>query len=174
MMMIRRMSLLSATVAAVLIIGGAAPGWAQENDALADFKSLKTDVALDAATAALQACRDQGYQVAVAVVDRWGLTQAVVRDRFAGPHTVDTATRKAWTAVSFRTSTLELDETIRSEPRMVALRDVTGALALGGGVPILAAGSIVAGIGVSGAPNPGLDDDCAQSAIQTIQDRLDF
>ena len=33
------------------------------------------------------------------------MTQVVLRDRFAGPHTVPTATAKAWTAVSFRTGT---------------------------------------------------------------------
>ena len=77
-------------------------------DALVTYKSLGPEVALDLARATLAACRERGFQVAVAVVDRFGVTQVVLRDRFAGAHTVPTATGKAWTAVSFRTNTTEL------------------------------------------------------------------
>ena len=63
---------------------------------------LTPEAALSAARAAMESCRKEGYQVAVAVVDRAGLAQAVLRDRFAGVHTVDVATNKAWTAASFR------------------------------------------------------------------------
>lgn len=51
-------------------------------------RSLTAETALTAANAALQSCRKQGYQVAVAVVDRAGLTQALLRDRYAGAHTI--------------------------------------------------------------------------------------
>src|SRR5256885_13479299 len=91
-------------IAAFLLL--AAPAAAQ--DALVTYKSLTPEVALDLARAALSSCRERGFQVAVAVVDRFGVTQVLLRDRFAGPHTVTTATGKAWTAVSFRTNTGEL------------------------------------------------------------------
>jgi hypothetical protein len=52
--------------------------------------------------------RRQGFQVAVAVADRLGVTQALLRDRFVGANTPLVAANKAWTAVSFRTSTSEL------------------------------------------------------------------
>ena len=55
-------------------------------------RSLTPETALAAASAALQSCRKQGYQVAVAVVDRSGLTQVLLRDRFAGAHTIEVAT----------------------------------------------------------------------------------
>ena len=48
-------------------------------------KSLTPETALVAAKAALEACRKQGYQVGVAVVDRAGITQVFLRDRFADP-----------------------------------------------------------------------------------------
>jgi len=41
------------------------------------------------------------------LVDRSGLVQVVLRDRYAGAHSPDTATNKAWTAVSFRTNTAD-------------------------------------------------------------------
>ena len=66
---------------------------------------MSVDLALALARAALADCQKQGYQVTVAVVDRFGVTQVLLRDRFAGAHTVPTATGKAWTAVSFRTDT---------------------------------------------------------------------
>ena len=83
-----------------------APLHAEEG--LVTFKSMNIDLALALARAALADCQKHGYQVSVAVVDRFGITQVLLRDRFAGAHTVPTATGKAWTAVSFRTDTSEL------------------------------------------------------------------
>lgn len=167
-------------IASLVLVGAAfalaAPhsARAQNAEALVSVDFLKPEVALDLAQAALQVCRDAGYQVAVAVVDRSGLPQVMLRDRFAGAHTVDTAVRKAWTAVSFRTSTLELNTLVAESPVMAGLPDITNALVLGGGVPITAAGTLVGGIGVSGAPGADLDDECAREAIAKFQGFLDF
>jgi uncharacterized protein GlcG (DUF336 family) len=54
------------------------------------------------------------------------------------------------------------------------LRDVPGALVLGGGVPVESAGSIVGGVGVSGAPGPQIDEGCANAGIAAISEELDF
>jgi uncharacterized protein GlcG (DUF336 family) len=67
-------------------------------------RQLTPETALRAVQAALAHCRGQGYQVAAVVVDRAGLPQALLRDRLAGAHTADVATRKAWTAVSVKMS----------------------------------------------------------------------
>jgi uncharacterized protein GlcG (DUF336 family) len=112
--------------------------------------------------------------VAVAVVDRFGVQQVMLRDRFAGPHTPSTATRKAWTAVSFRTGTVELTTRVLDTPEISGVRYVEGALVLGGGVPIESAGSIVGGIGISGAPSGTLDEACAQAGIAAIEDDIAF
>ncbi len=161
-------------IAAVLTAAG--PAWAQDQDQkpLVEFATLRPSLAVELAQAALAHCQQGGYQVAVAVVDRSGLPQVIIRDRYAGPHTVDTATGKAWTAVSFRSSTLELDKAITDGTLSEGLRQIPGALVLGGGIPVESAGSIVGGIGVSGAPGPDLDEDCAKAGIDAISDRLDF
>lgn len=143
-------------------------------EGLVTYKTLSLETAQQAAQAALDSCRDSGYQVAVAVVDRSGVLQVLLRDRFAGPHTPDTAHGKAWTAVSFRTSTSELAEMSQSGMPQSGMRDVSGALALGGGLTIEAAGSIVGGIGVSGAPGGNADDACAEAGIEAIADAIDF
>jgi uncharacterized protein GlcG (DUF336 family) len=152
----------------------AAPLAAQEDGALASFDAMTPATALTLAQAAFDACHDAGYQVAVAVVDRFGQTQVVLRDRFAGPHTVPTATEKAWTAVSFRASTLDLDARIAAGALSPGLRDIPGALILGGGLPATAAGSIVGGVGVSGAPDPAIDEDCARAGLDAITALLEF
>lgn len=145
-----------------------------QSDATFQVKALTPETALKAAQAALQACRAQGYQVAVAVVDRGGLTQVLLRDRFAGPHTVSVATDKAWTAVSFRTPTLELAELTMAGKPMSGIRDVPRMLAVGGGVLIEGGGSTYGGIGVSGAPDGEADDGCAKAGIKAIADAIAF
>jgi uncharacterized protein GlcG (DUF336 family) len=135
---------------------------------------LTPETALKAATAALEDCRKRGFQVAVAVVDRSGLAQAMVRDRFAGPHTPETAMGKGWTAVSFRTNTLEFARATQEGQPSSGIRLRPGVVAVGGGVLIEAGGSIVGAIGVSGAPT-GVDDDaCAKAGIAAVRDALDF
>ena len=137
-------------------------------------KSLTPETALTAARAALEFCRKQGYQVAVAVVDRAGLPQVFLRDRFAGAHTVDVATDKAWTAASFRTPTLALAIETQAGRPMSGLRSVPRVLAAGGGVPIEAGGSVLGAIAVSGAPSGDADDACARAGIKAIADAIEF
>ncbi|MDZ4280396.1 MAG: heme-binding protein [Hydrogenophaga sp.] len=139
-----------------------------------EIKALTPETALVAAQAAIAACRAQGFQVGVAVVDRSGLTQVFLRDRFAGAHTVDVATNKAWTAASFRTSTLDLANESQPGKPMSGIRSTPRMLAVGGGVVIEAGGSIFGGIGVSGAPGGDADDACARAGIKAITDKIEF
>ncbi len=157
-------------LAAVVAAGLSYPAAAQE--ALVGFKVLSPEAALDVAKAALEDCRAQGYQIAVAVVDRAGNLQVSIRDRFAGPHTTGMAYRKAYTAVSFRTDTIELNDLTKAGEPLSPLRDAPNTAFGGGGVRIEAEGSIVGGVGVSGAPGGDLDDACARAGIDAISDNL--
>jgi uncharacterized protein GlcG (DUF336 family) len=159
------------TALAVLLFAGA-PARAQ--DALVTYKSLSPEIALELASTALADCRQRGYQVAVAVVDRFGVTLVVLRDRFAGPHTPSTAAGKAWTAVSFRTNTTDLVAATQPTAPQAGVRDLPGAVILGGGVMVQAGGSLVGAIGISGAPGGDADDACAKAGIAAVQDKLDF
>jgi len=137
-------------------------------------RSLTPETALVAARAALESCRKQGFQVAVAVTDRAGITQVLLRDRFAGPHTVEVATNKAWTAGSFRTTTTALATETQAGRPMSGLRAVPRFLAAGGGLVIEGGGNIFGGIGVSGAPGGDADDSCAAAGIKAIADAIEF
>jgi len=142
-------------------------------DATMNFRALTPETALTAAQAALKKCRDSGWQVAVAVVDRFGVAQVMLRDRFAGPHTPRTAGGKAWTAVSFRSATSELARLSQPGQPQFGIRQLPRVVALGGGLTIEAQGSILGGIGVSGAPVDG-DEMCARTGIEAIRDRIEF
>jgi uncharacterized protein GlcG (DUF336 family) len=166
--MIVRRSFLALAIALAL----AAP--ARAEDALVSYKSLSTELALDLARAALAECRKRGYQAAVAVVDRFGVTQVMLRDRFAGAHTPATASGKAWTAASFRSNTTELVASTQPGMPQAAVRNLPGVVILGGGVLIEAGGSLVGAVGVSGGPGGDADDACAKAGIDAVRDRLDF
>lgn len=166
---LKKVLLLSITI----LVASYSPVFAEESP-LVSFKVLSLSTALELAQNTLQNCQKNGFQITVAVVDRFGHLQVLLRDRFAGPHTIEAAQRKAWTAASFRTDTLELSELTKSGQPFSPLRFVKDALMAGGGVQVKSAGSLVAGIGVSGAPGGELDDACAKVGIESIAEKLEF
>lgn len=146
--------------------------------ALADSKSFVTTRLLSAATAnkiataTEQACRQKGYQVAVAVVDRFGNLLAFMRDPLAGAHTIGVAQDKAYTAATFQGDTLGLArrlEFLKGTPRLSLV---------GGGVPVQVAGFMYGAVGVSGATaekQPGdTDHACALAGIEAVKEELEF
>jgi uncharacterized protein GlcG (DUF336 family) len=149
-----------------------APAWAA--DATLTVKVLTPETALKAAQAALARCRAGGYQVTVAVTDRMGVLQVLLRDRFAGPHTVDMASAKAYTAASFRTNTTELAEMTQPGRPQSGIRNRPGVAAVGGGLMIEAGGSLLGAIGVSGAPGAKEDDACAAAGIAAIREDIEL
>lgn len=149
---------------------------AQAADAPPLFSSpqLTPETALAAAQAALAHCRKAGHQVAVAVTDRSGLVQVLLRDRFAGAHTLDIAPRKAWTAASFRMPTAALAAETQAGRPMSGIRQSAQVMAIGGGQVIEAAGAVVGAIGVSGAPGGEADDACATAGVKAVTDLIEL
>ena len=161
---------------AMIVVAGLALGCAsavQAQDATFSVRVLTPETALKAAQAALARCRTAGFQVAVAVVDRMGVSQVMLRDRFAGPHTPDMAIAKGWTAVSFRTNTTDLAAATQSGTQS-GVRHRPGVAAVGGGLMIEAGGSLLGALGVSGAPLGRDDDVCAAAGIAAIKDSLEL
>ncbi len=144
---------------------------AEENQAFVTSRSLSAGLAQQAAGAAMAACRERGYQVAVAVTDRYGNLLAFVRDPLAGHHTIAVSQRKAYTAATYQSNTIAMqgrDDLARSP----------GVLLLGGGVPIRVAGHFYGAIAVSGAPaekvTGDVDQTCAEAGIDHIGEALEF
>lgn len=161
-------------LSAMALAASLIPAAVSAQEAIVSYKSLSPETAVEVAQAALASCREAGFQVAVAVVDRGGNLQAAIRDRFAGPHTPDTSFRKAWTSVSFKTDTLALSRLTENGDAW-AIRNVTNALPLGGGLTIEdGSGSLIGGVGVSGAPSGELDAGCASAGLDAIADKIAF
>jgi uncharacterized protein GlcG (DUF336 family) len=150
------------------LFGLAAPGVIFA-DEMPKESVLALSMANKAIQAALEACKKDGYRVSVSVVDRAGVLRAMGRADGAGPHTVDSSRKKAYTAASVRRPTSELADLITKIPSLQSLRDMNGdILILGGGLPIEIGGEVVGGIGVGGAPGTHLDDACAQAGLDAI------
>jgi uncharacterized protein GlcG (DUF336 family) len=159
---------------ALLLLSGLIASAAHAADGTFSVRILTPETALKASQAALESCRKSGFQVAVAVVDRMGVVQVLLRDRFAGPHTPDMATAKAYTAVSFRTNTTELAEASQPGRPSSGIRHRPGVAAVGGGMMIEAGGSLLGAIGVSGAPGGREDDACAAAGIDAIREDIEL
>jgi len=126
-------------------------------------------VAQQAVSAAVERCRTDGYRVSAAVVDRAGLVKALLRDDGAGPHTLDSSRRKAYTAASLGESTGKLARLAGEHTHLQGLRDMNASiLLLGGGFPIRIDAEVVGGIGVGGAPGDTLDEACARAGLAAI------
>lgn len=130
---------------------------------------LPFSMADKAAHAALEKCTADGYRVSVAVVDRSGVVRVLVREDGAGPHTVDSSRKKAYTSASMKRPTGEFADMMAKMPAIQGLRDMNEQiLILGGGLPVELGGEVVGGIGVGGAPGGHLDAACAQAGLDAI------
>ncbi|MBN9131339.1 MAG: heme-binding protein [Paenarthrobacter ureafaciens] len=120
-----------------------------------------------AVTAALAKCQaDKLPFVTVALVDRFGTVQALLRGDNAAEHTIEAAKQKAYTAAAFGAPTSELAKRVNGNGPSIA--DLPGTLFLAGGVPLKVNGASVAGIGVGGAPDGALDEVCAAAGADAL------
>jgi uncharacterized protein GlcG (DUF336 family) len=135
-------------------------------------KALSLDLAQSIAQAALAKCRADGNHVSVTVVDRDGLIKIAFRDDVAGPHTIVTSRRKAYTSLTFKQPSGQWAHRVLTEPAIAGLKDTAGTIALGGGLPIKAGNEVIGAIGVSGSPGADKDEACANAGIAQAADRL--
>jgi uncharacterized protein GlcG (DUF336 family) len=144
-------------------------GYAQD---IIPARLMSLELAQDIARGALDACHKDGYQVAVVVTDRSGDPLVVYRDVYASKFNTALAQGKANAVVLSTTSSSQL------RTNMAAIKDELNELddlvVLAGGLPIRAAGSLLGAVGVSGAPGGDKDEACAQKALDTVEERLEF
>ncbi|HEU0217461.1 MAG TPA: heme-binding protein [Stellaceae bacterium] len=141
---------------------------------LLTHKDLSLAMATTIAQTAVDMCTAQsygGYGVSMVVVDRAGNTIVALRSDKAGPHTMENARRKAYTALTFRTSTAEYAKRY-ADNNPVVHQQVTlpNIIAIPGGLPIKAGEEVIGGAGLSGTP--GKDEPCVQAGIDKVADQL--
>ena len=160
--MLKRVMLVSVVLVVMI------PAAVRSDDKVFTYKVMSLDLALKAAQGALEACRKKGYQVAVAVVDRSGTPQVILRDRFAGPLTVNSAQRKAMTVVNFRTNTIDMVGPTQASQPLSGARHIPGTFFVPGGMLVEAEGSMVGAIAVVGTPSGKAAHGCAKAGIKAI------
>ncbi len=161
--------LFSAALLACALFGSSAI--AQTASGLITERSISTDTALELATASLARCRADGYKVTVSVINRHTRTAVVLSDDGVNPHTIENAYRKAYTAFTTRTGTVEMAK--RAQPGLSGFMLLANISPLDGGVPIFAANKeLVGAIGISGAPGGEKDTACAMAGLEKIAGKL--
>ena len=131
---------------------------------------LTYEAARAAADAVLEAGRQEGLQLAVAVVDRGGITRVLLAADGAGPIGIETARRKAYTSAVTSMPTTKFAQFAASPGMAVAPPHVLdpNLLPAPGGVPIVVDGvEVIGGLGVGGADGE-TDDRLATAAVEGI------
>ncbi len=160
------------SVLAAATIGLMGSGVAQAEDpAIVPIKRLSMEMAQQIAVSAIEQCRKEGVQVAVTVVDRGGHPQAVLRDVLAMDLTLTISRQKAYTALSFNSPTSALEDRFTTP---FSVPKIDGLVVSAGGLPITAGGTILGGVGVSGAPSGTTDEKCAQAGIDAVSADLEM
>jgi uncharacterized protein GlcG (DUF336 family) len=145
----------------------ASPAGAQ----LLNRKDLSYAVAKTIAEASVESCRSHGYKVSAVVVNRAGETIVSLRDDNSGPHTLENARRKAYTAMTFRQPTTAYAKKFAAnDPTVLQQVTLPNIIAIGGGLPIKVGDDVIGGAGVSGSP--GVDEGCVQAGLDKVADQL--
>src|SRR5437763_5756155 len=134
-------------------------------------KDLSLAVAKTIAETALASCIEKGFACSVVVVDRAGDTLVALRGDNAGPHTMENARRKAYTARSFRQATSAYAKKFADNDPVVRQQvTLPNVIAIPGGLPIKIGDDVIGGAGVSGTP--GVDEPCVQAGLDKVADQL--
>src|SRR5262245_39195952 len=159
-----------AGIAGLALLIGSTAGRAQ----VLSEKNISMQLAMVAFQGAVDECKKSGSNdITVAVVDRAGQVALLARANNASPHNLELARRKAYTARTFRSSTMAWRDRTAGTAANAPQRQLAEVIALGGGVPIVLGDEGIGGIGVSGS-NGGQkgDEDCAKGGLAAIASQL--
>ena len=154
------------TVAASALIAAAFLSGAASAQSLITQRGLPVNAAIELAQAALERCRADGYKVTITVLNHLATTSVVLSDDGVNPHTVENSLRKAYTAFTTRTPTVEMAK--RTQPALASFMLLDKITALDGALPIFAGKDLVGAVGISGAPGGEKDAACAKVGIDKI------
>jgi uncharacterized protein GlcG (DUF336 family) len=157
---------------ALLVATLAATAFGAQAQAVRTERNITLGLASQVAAEAVAACAANGYAVAATVVDRAGTVRAVLRADNAGPHTLPSSERKAWTSAAAQNSTQAMMLGAQQNAAGANLVYLPGFLLLGGGVPIKVGNETIGAVGVGGAPGGHLDEQCALAAIDKVKAQL--
>jgi uncharacterized protein GlcG (DUF336 family) len=134
-------------------------------------KDVTWKLALEIAQGAIDECAKRNVPISVAVVDRAGRMRIFIAADNPSPHSMELARRKAYTARTFRRSTLEWRDSTEPGKDAAGQRLLADVIPLGGGYPINVGNDTIGGVGVSGNNQAG-DEGCAKAGVDKVADQL--
>ena len=135
-------------------------------------RNISLQLARAIGDASIAACKTDGYDVSVAVVDRSGDLKLLLRADAANPHNADLARRKAYTARTFGVPSMEFAKHTQGASDLSGQRYLAEVIPLGGGLPIVFGNKRIGGLGLSGAPSQEADEKCAKAALAAAASHL--
>ena len=164
------MARIHAFFAAAALAAAATPALA--GDGLLATHRISAAVANEVVGAAVASCAAQGYFVTAVLVDADGLRQAVLRGDNAGPHTLDGAQFKAFTAVTVKADSGAFAKRFEGQPAPNLFVKMPQFVLAQGAILLKAGDEVIGGLGVSGAPGGEKDEACARAAWDKVADRM--
>jgi uncharacterized protein GlcG (DUF336 family) len=134
-------------------------------------KDISADAAVTIATTAMADCKAKGYKVSAVVIGRTGEILVQIRGDGAGPHTMENAFKKAFTARAFNIPSGDMEKRLKDNPQLGA-QYLTGFTTSRGALPIKIGDSVAGAAGVSGAPGGEKDEACVQTGLDKVMDQL--
>jgi uncharacterized protein GlcG (DUF336 family) len=136
-------------------------------------------LALEAAQISVSTCIANGSKVSAAIVDSAGVLRVLLSADGAGAQSVDTSTKKAFSANALKASTSDVAEKMKTDQALAAKLNADSNLRIRpGGLPIMVGNEVIGAIGVGGTPTRnGVaggegDEVCAKAGLDKIKDRL--
>lgn len=130
--------------------------------------SLNQSGALKLAEQANMESQKLNKNVSIAILNSSGVTLLLLKGDFVGPHNTEASRRKAYTALSTKTPSLELMRNVADSGDAKNLNTLPELLLLGGGVPIWKDGVLIGSIGVSGGGGGENDHNIAKNATENL------
>jgi uncharacterized protein GlcG (DUF336 family) len=130
--------------------------------------SISIEPAKNAAAAALDVARANGWSMAVAIVDTAGLLVYFERMDDTQLGSVRVAQAKAASAALFKRPTKALQEALAAGGDGLRVLALEGSVPIEGGIPLVAGGKIVGAIGLSGGTS-AQDGQCAEAGVSNLE-----
>jgi uncharacterized protein GlcG (DUF336 family) len=125
--------------------------------------------------AVITECSETGdtVSISVAVVDRAGQPVMQIRADTDSPHNWELTYRKAYTALTYRRTSLDWRDRTAADSDRAGQRMLSKVIPLGGGAPVMIGDRAIGAIGVSGSPDGQEGDNaCAEVGVAAIADEL--
>ncbi|KZM42153.1 hypothetical protein OA92_13190 [Marinomonas sp. SBI22] len=129
---------------------------------------MTAEFAEQVAKDAISQCLDSQVNISASVVNDQGRLVYFYRGNNTGANTIHTSFRKAYTSASLKIPTSQLVMAVEAKGYSQLGKMEDDILLLTGGLPIYYKKTLIGAIGLSGAPNPLIEEECGKNAIAKV------